>query len=283
MANFNMMNNGYDRSQGRYGRGRQPMMNDPTSPWQQQEPDPANDPRFRQSKSLRDHIVECLNEQLQCLQQATQRVGSLRDLGINGQRAASGRGPGDEQISAGTIANMKWGQAFVTRSPAYDALYGSTGPAGLDSYRGRTQPFGITNPWLSMGMQSQSTNKKGKQKEAIAKTDPIVRYQELEGEILSLMAMSSVQEQQNQDNPYQAMADKVNLMAKATTNPRQALDDRMAKIIGPGDGSGGFASPSTAASTPAQIMAAPQQQYGYPQAAPQSGGGGTLEDFPNSN
>ena len=270
------MNKGFDLSQ---GRGREPNAYKLMSQWQQQDPDPANDPRFQQSKSLRDHIMERLAEQQQCLGQASQRVGNLQRIGASGQQAASGRGPGDEQISADRIAwQVNFRQGLGGSRDPYDMDLGR-----LDGRRGRGGPLlgGMgNNTWIStMGMQPQNTNKNGKQKKA--EKDPITRYQELEGEIVSLMAMSSVEEQQSQDNPYQVMADKANLMAKAATNARQALDDRMAKLIGPGDGMGGYASPSTAASTPAmqpQLTAPPQQQYGYPQAAPPDGGG-TLADF----
>lgn len=188
-------------------RSMNPMM---MQQFQQQTPNNEEDPRFKPPKTLRDLLDELIEEQQECLVLASNRLAGLRNVAQQGRNAA-GKGPGDEYISAERLGSVKQG---ATLTPSAEQ---------------RSSPVYSRRRWPS---HLSSTSIQPSTKEG----DPLSRYQELDAEVLALVGMSMSQEWQG--NPMQALHDRWTAQTAGMINPKKVADDRLAKLLGPADGSG---------------------------------------------
>ena len=177
----------------------------------QQPPNNGEDLRFKPPKTLRDLIDVHIEEQQECLGIMSERLAALRSVATQG-RNTLGKGSGDEYISAERLASAKQGN------------YSAPLDAAIAFSMSRRHPRPM---WQQQASAAQTMDKK---------RDPLGRYQQLETEVQALVGMAMSQE--GQRNPYQAMQDQLATQAVAMTDPKKAADDRLAKLLGPADGSG---------------------------------------------
>ncbi|KAK4899285.1 hypothetical protein LTR27_003517 [Elasticomyces elasticus] len=154
----------------RGGRGSRGHRGSRTNPWQQMDP---NDPaRYEPSKSLRDLILERMNEQQTCLAREQARTAErVEQL----QASAQGlNGPGDTQISAADVKQI------ASAATSSQQGYGASG-RGAWFQRSMGSPWGPPlrpNGYRYTGVQPPSDNNA---------TEPMARYQQLQAEIDALM------------------------------------------------------------------------------------------------
>lgn len=177
------------------------------------------DPRCQPSQSVRQHIVERLNKQSELLNQAQQRITDLQALAQQGEfEAMQGpKGPGDEQISAQQIEQLKSGLATMTASGLGSSAVHDGGVSGMPipwlangglgvTRNPRFPNRGVTKIWGSMGypnipymksplepphIQRAIDDQKKQAPKHMAKYFPIEKHQQLEREIQALLQMVS--------------------------------------------------------------------------------------------
>ncbi|KAK5680801.1 hypothetical protein LTS10_006559 [Elasticomyces elasticus] len=161
-----------DRSRG--GRGSRGYRGSRTNPWQQ--PDPNDPTTYEPSKSLRDLILERMNEQQTCLAKEQARIAErIGQLQASAQGSANGQhGPGDTQVSAADVKQI------TSLATSGQQGYGASG-RGAWFQRSMGSPPGPPlrpNGYRYTGAQPPSDNKA---------TEPMERYQQLQAEIDALM------------------------------------------------------------------------------------------------
>ena len=204
----------------------------------QQQNSSKNDARFERSRSLREHILERLEMQQECLDELSERIRNLVTRGQQGANNTNGNSPGDEQIDPKMLASMN-----ETDENGDYYRYGGTSldedPIGLDMVaaesqtgrRWRRSKLHIYTPPL---MQQMMMYKNGEQ--VAIDEDPLAKYMRLDDEIRILVQMGTVQKQKQQwSNPYKSLAEQWDVMQNLT----KSFDRRLKEILGPADRGGG--------------------------------------------
>ncbi|KAK3715448.1 hypothetical protein LTR37_007176 [Vermiconidia calcicola] len=228
---------------------------------QQQAPDPNNDLRFKPSKSLREVLLERLDQQQECIETVATKLAALKDLAQAGLMSP-GQGMGNLQISATEEAQIKQMADEEGDGDPYEDMPYRRGRRGGPAYQ--QQQFMPHPQQLMSGSEAEQKF-------------PLKKYHILQEEIDALIGMAI----QSGGQQYFASAAQAAQMA----DPEKAKDDMLAKILGPADGSGpqqlAMAAPPA---TPGAQMAPQgyqpdpqgyqQQQQWNPQGYPQAMGQG---------
>ena len=262
---FNMSGGGVNNNMMMNPRAhRQSLLMQRQQQQQQQQPanDPNNDLRFKPSKSLREVLVELLDQQQECIETVATKLAALKDLAQAGLMSP-GQGLGNLQISATEEAQIKQMADEEGDTKPYLGMPYRRGRRGGTAYQ--QQQFMPHPQQLMSGSEAEQKY-------------PLKKYHILQEEIDALIGMAM------QNGGQQAFA---NHIALACADPEKARDGMLEKVLGPANGSGlqqmAIAAPP---STPGAQMAleggmAPgfqqpdpyqQQQQWAPQGYPQAMG-----------